>query len=200
MKNLGKSQLGSSYCDKEFACNKKQVDSFKIDWSHSYSLHNWMTNLDLICEEPYQIGLIGSVSFISFSIGSLFTSTVADTYGRKKTVLAFGMVTPLGMLALLYGPQSLSFINLLMFTIGFTYNARSSGAYLYNNEFIESDKRINVGITLFTFSGIIQILSAVWFWYTKDQLTYMWIIIIALFIALLIVCFLVPESPSFLND
>ena len=58
--------------------------------------------------------------------------------------MAFGAVTPLGMLLLLYGPQSLSMINLLMFTIGFTYNARSTGAYIYNNEFIETDKRINI--------------------------------------------------------
>ena len=66
-----------------------------------------------------------------------------------------GMISPLGMLLLLYGPQSLTLINILMFTIGFTYNARSTGAYLYNNEFIEIEHRINVGIALFTFSGII---------------------------------------------
>jgi len=127
-----------------------------------------MTNLDLICEEPYQIGLMGSVCFISFSIGSLLTSQLPDTYGRRRVVLGSALVSPLGILILLFAPVNLLFINVIMFMIGFAYNARSTGAYLYNTEFIESEKRINIVTGLWTISGSFQVLSSFWFWYTKD--------------------------------
>lgn len=63
------------------------------------------------------------------------------------------LVTPLGLLILLLAPVNLLFINVLVFMIGFTYNARTSSAYLFNTEFIETEKRINIGIILWTFSG-----------------------------------------------
>ena len=159
-----------------------------------------MTDLNLICEEPYKIGLIGSISFISFSLGSLFTSKLADTYGRRRVVIGATLVTPLGLLILLLAPVNLMVINVLMFVIGFTYNARSTGAYLFNTEFIESEKRINIGICLWTFSGAMQGLSAFWFWYTKDQEAYLKLIIVLLFVAILIIYLFVPESPLYLYE
>jgi len=42
-----------------------------------------MTSLDLICEEPYKIGAIGSVIFIGFTIGSIFFVGLTDILGRK---------------------------------------------------------------------------------------------------------------------
>ena len=42
-----------------------------------------MADLDLICEEPYKIGFIGSGNFIGFTIGSLIFVKFADDYGRK---------------------------------------------------------------------------------------------------------------------
>jgi len=159
-----------------------------------------MTDLNLICEEPYKIGLIGSISFISFSLGSLFTSKLADTYGRRRVVIGATLVTPLGLLILLLAPMNLMVINVLMFVIGFTYNARSTGAYLFNTEFIESEKRINIGICLWTFSGAMQGLSAFWFWYTKDQEAYFKLIIVLLFVAILIIYLFVPESPLYLYE
>lgn len=64
-------------CDRQFICKNTPFESgaravsYEIDWSGETTFQNWMTSLDLICEEPYKIGLMGSVSFISFSIGSL---------------------------------------------------------------------------------------------------------------------------------
>lgn len=74
------------------------------------------------------------------------------------------LVTPVGLLILLLAPLNLLMINVFMFVIGLTYNARSTGAYLFNTEFIETEKRINVNICLFSISGGFQALSAWWFW------------------------------------
>ena len=160
--NLGKSTLGENYCTAEYACDKRRVDSFKIDWTHCNSIHNWMADLNLICEEPYKIGMIGSVSFISFSLGSLVTTQIADK-GRRNIVIISSAVTPLGLLFLLK-PLNLVAINILMVIIGFTYNAGSSIAYLMNTEFVEVKYRIKIGVITFGFCGVIQSLSGVWFY------------------------------------
>lgn len=64
-------------------------------------------------------------------------------------------ITPLGLLFLNHGPINLATINILMFIIGFTYNARSSIAYLMNTEFVEVKYRIKVGVIVFGSSGAI---------------------------------------------
>lgn len=61
-----------------------------------------MTDLDLICAEPYVIGLLGAISFISFSIGSIMLTDLMDTIGRKKVVLVASAVTPIGIGMLLF--------------------------------------------------------------------------------------------------
>lgn len=61
---------------------KNQTDrvvSYKFESSNPFTLNNWMTELDLICEEPYKIGLMGALSFISFTLGSAFITRIADT-------------------------------------------------------------------------------------------------------------------------
>jgi MFS family permease len=136
------------------ACsNTGIVKRFEIDWSHSYTLKNWMTDLDLVCAEPYEIGLLGTISFLSFSLGSMLVTNLADKNGRKATVLYAGLATPLSIVCLLTLPINIRAIYFLIFLVGLTYNARSSVAYLYSSEFLESSNRINIGTYIFSFSG-----------------------------------------------
>lgn len=58
-------------CDHFRAC-QKDILSYQFDYSHSHTLVNFMTQLDLVCYQPYYIGLLGTISFVSFAIGSLF--------------------------------------------------------------------------------------------------------------------------------
>jgi hypothetical protein len=75
-------------CTVNQACNLKpyhnasdnnRVVSYTFDFNNQYTLNNWMTDLNLICEEPYKIGLLGALSFISFTLGSAFITRIADT-------------------------------------------------------------------------------------------------------------------------
>lgn len=113
-----------------------------------------MTDLDLICAEPYSIGLIGAVSFISFSIGSILMSNLIDTYGRKKVIIGSSLVTPIAMVGMLLFARSLGVIYVFIFVMGLTYNTRSSTAYLYGTEFLEQNERLRFGAYNFMFSGI----------------------------------------------
>ena len=118
------------------------------------SLYNWMTNLDLICEEPYKIGLIGSISFISFSIGSLFISRMSDKVGRKKTLIGTGIVTPI-CLVLCIIAKHLYVVYVVIFVLGVTYNCRAATAYIYGTELMQKKHHMKYGYGLFIFFGTI---------------------------------------------
>lgn len=104
-----------------------------------------MTDLDLICEEPFLIGLLGAISFMSFSIGSLLITRVIDIYGRRPVLLIATLVTPIGILMLISVAKSLVSLYVIIFVIGLTYNTRSSTAYLYATEFICKQKHLQFG-------------------------------------------------------
>lgn len=150
-------QLGGAnlYCSVDFACKQKlQNGTFKIDWKNQFSLNNWMTQLDLICEQPYKIGLMGVISFISFSVGSILFTNIIDWAGRKYVVLISSLITPLGIFIFLVFKMNLISVYIFIFLIGLTYNTRSSTAYLYAIEFMESQHKIHFGKLVFGFSGI----------------------------------------------
>lgn len=130
------------------------MESFEIDWTHQNSLKNWMTELNLICEEPIKIGLMGAISFASFSIGSLTFTDMIDSKGRKIVVLGSSIVTPLGIIALLLFAENLTHIYVIMFIIGLAYNPRSSVAYLYGSEFLQKKEQLKFGALNFTYCGL----------------------------------------------
>lgn len=140
----GHPQHGPEYCTSEVACDSDRVDHYKVDYSHSYSVSNWMTDLDMICEPPYKIGLFGSVSFLSFSLGSLLITNQADKIGRKKTVILSSIITSICIACLLLIPLNIVLIYFFISLMGIFYIARASTAYLYCSEFIEKNRRIIV--------------------------------------------------------
>ena len=84
------------------ACNKDVTNEYEIDWDNQSTLKNWITEYDWVCEEPFKIGFLGMISFVSFSIGSLFFTNQIDTHGRKYTLVFSSLVTPLGIFAILF--------------------------------------------------------------------------------------------------
>ena len=155
--------------------------------------------MDLICEEPYVIGLLGAISFFSFSIGSILLTKIIDTKGRKTVVLLASSVTPLGIILLFFAPN-IYYVYSIMFLIGLTYNTRSSVAYLYGCEFLEKKDVLKFGAYNFTISGFLQFLSAVWFYFMKSQDSYFVVMIILMIAAITWVLLMVPESPTFLFE
>jgi hypothetical protein len=44
-------------CKQKVACNDENKETFKMDVDGEFTLNNWMTRLDLICVDRYEIGL-----------------------------------------------------------------------------------------------------------------------------------------------
>jgi MFS family permease len=118
--------------DKE---KSSMTEKYEIDWNSDVSLHNWMTDLNLMCTEPYIIGLLGAISFISFSFGSILFTGISDKYGRRPVVIIASLVTPLGAFSTLFA-KNIATLYSIIFIMSLSYNARGSTAYIYGTEFL----------------------------------------------------------------
>lgn len=65
---------------------------------------------------------------------------------------------------------------------------------------MESKDKMLFSTIAFTFSGVLQMLTALWFWQTKNQDIYFWGMIVLLIGSLILLCLVVPESPVFLLE
>ena len=128
-----------------------------------------MVELNLICEAPIIISLMGVLSFVSFSLGSLLVTQVVDQHGRRKSLIFASLLTPLCIAGLLLVKQNLTSVYVVISLLGLSYNCRSSTAYLYATEFLPTESHMAFAKSNFLFSGLFQIFSAVFFWGLKDQ-------------------------------
>ena len=159
-----------------------------------------MTELDLICADPLSIGMMGTIGFFGLALGSLLFNNTIDTYGRKKVIVIHALVTPVGLLCILFFVRTLETIYAAIFIMGMTYTTRNSTAYSYCTEFLEHAHRIKVGQYNFMFLGIFQAVAGLWFYLIKDQNQYFIFKISILTVAISWVVFAVPESPVWLYE
>lgn len=159
-----------------------------------------MTELDLICMEPVYVGLMGSISFISFAIGSIFFTKQADKYGRHPVICLAALVTPLALVFLVLASKQIGIfgIYMMMGFLGLSYNPRSSTAYLYGAEMLPKNLRIRFNAALFFLDGTTTILVPVFFYYFGNQNTIFLVFSLIISFALVCLKFVLPESPSFL--
>lgn len=111
---------------------------YAINWNDEHSLHNWTTELNLICEPPLTIGIMGTLAFISIGLGALLFGSLSDKFGRWKCILFATAVTPFSQAILLgWIPGcGLSLISIYSATIliGLSYSLRGSASYVYTTE------------------------------------------------------------------
>ena len=81
--------------------------------------------------------MLGLISFISFSIGSYFLTKI-DNFGRKYAVVLSSLMTPFGILAIMFFAKDIYFIYAIIFIVGLSYNPRTAAAYTLGIEFFET--------------------------------------------------------------
>lgn len=175
-----------------------KVISYQIDLSAPTTFQNWITDLNLVCEEPYKIGLIGALSFISFAIGSAFITKLADVSGRRPVIIVSSIVTPLCLLIMLTVTTSLNAIYILIFLMGLTYNSRGSTSYLFGCEFLQKKQQLFFCQVNFCLIGVSQIIAALIFKVTRSQDLWFMFLLVSITLAIAWVTFFAPESPLFL--
>jgi len=77
------------------------------------------------------------------------------------------------------------------------YNPRSSTSYLYGAEILPPKNRLLFGMLLFMLDGCFGMFAPFYFYTWKDQNFLFVIIFVVILSALIIMYFVLPETPSF---
>ena len=171
---------------------------YSIDWDQRASLHNWTTELDLICADPATIGVMGTITFVSIGLGSILMGGLMDQYGRKTVLLGTMMVSPLVQILWLVHPSLLT-IYFGLFWIGLVYSVRASAAYVYTTESLLSAAKLQFCVYQFMTDGMIVACFAFLYW--SGMMTWRKQIMLNLCATCALIFFTkfsLPESPAFL--
>ena len=67
-------------CDVEEVCDGGH---YKVDFTNNESIHNWVIDYELYCEEDEEkVSFLGMSFFIGFFLGYVILLRLADIYGR----------------------------------------------------------------------------------------------------------------------
>ena len=101
-----------------------------------------MNQLHLECESKFKVAMIGGISFLSFSLGSIVLTRAIDKRGRREILLFASSFTIAGIVILLLFANSLTFVYVVIFLMGLVYNTRSSSAYIFGTEYMQKEHHI----------------------------------------------------------
>ena len=79
-------------CETEDFCDTNPPVEFKVDWSSSLSLYNWIEEFELYCAPKFEFGLFGSLYFIALVVSSLIFPALSDRIGRRP-ISCLGVLT-----------------------------------------------------------------------------------------------------------
>jgi MFS family permease len=107
-----------------------------FDWKYDYkegstSIHNWYEDMDLMCREKAELGLIGSMNYCGFALVSLFGPRLSDHYGRKKIIMPGILLLLISEALIIFVCRSFDFLLVLMFFFGVSSTGRLSILYLF---------------------------------------------------------------------
>ena len=103
---------------------------YKIDYDSPETVKNWITSMDLVCEESFQIGMFGSLYFIGLFLGSAVFVRLADLKGRKIFV-QIGVTGTMFCTIIIYLVNNLTIVYLSIAAFGLFLALRIFISYIY---------------------------------------------------------------------
>ena len=118
--------LKGSYCLLE-------EDLRRVNWKSPYSIPNLVTQLELICQPEYMVGLIGAFFLMGIVVGSVTLTRLGDIYGRKPTYMA-GLWMHLTVTISFLFIINVYMLYSLLFLFGLSVTAKLDVGYQYLKE------------------------------------------------------------------
>lgn len=116
-------------------------------------------NIIIIGQEPYMIGLLGSMVFAGWMFGSLFIPRLGDLYGRKWPFLGSLLVAVIAYVSVILSSEIKLTIG-LMFLFGACCAGRYSTCYVYLSEMMPAPNRtLACSATLFIDASTLILLT-----------------------------------------
>lgn len=180
-------------CSAATACDSALTTSYLIN---KKGITNWVTSFDLVCVPDSTLTMLGSIFFITFTIGSLLWLSLADKVGRKPLIrygLVFHAVIMVFVLICRW-PQT---VFLFMALQGIQVATTGLVAYVLLLEMVPTNLRSFFCAMLNTVDGgITSVLLPIFYYYIGDwQILFIFNLLLTLFVFAL--HFWVTESPRY---
>ena len=107
----------------------------RVVWEAETSLHNWYESLDLACRSKSEVGLIGSILFVGWTLAAFVFPRLADIHGRRLIFTGSMLIQTLSFLGL-YFSRNIYVTYVFMFFLGTASVGRCSVGYLYLMEIL----------------------------------------------------------------
>ena len=85
-----------------------------------YVIDNWVDKMDLLCENEFKIGLLGSMYFVGVVPSTVIAPPLADAFGRKYVFAGSNLIQIVGLVGLLITKQ-LYVAYVFMALVGFSF-------------------------------------------------------------------------------
>lgn len=172
---------------------------FRKSQNDYYSLQNWVETMGIECRNKFQIGALGSVSFVGMAIGSLLFSILSAKFGRKVIYIGGLITTSIPLVVVLFEPHY--YIGLTaLFIYGVGVFPRMTIGYVYALELTPEGGTKTLGMLMFIGECFTIIVSNFYLVAGgRDALFFVWASTIFSIIPLLF-SFILPESPKYLYD
>lgn len=184
-------------------CTQKEicVDQSGIEYrpitSGEFYIQNWVSQLDLLCEEKYRIGLIGSSFFIGLLVGLPFIPYLADRYGRKPVFTGAMIASLIFQLGITFS-TNLNFTLVCLNGCGLLYSARFIVGLSYAEELMAPRYKQTVISTNWLFSASTVFIIPLILLFITNNLQFINALgLVQLAFALAIVPWYIPESPKY---
>lgn len=159
-----------------------------------------MQQYNLLCEDKWKVGLIGSLMYSGTLLTVLWVPAVADRYGRKWVVVVSYLlfVAAVGVIGC---SSNLNALYAALFVVGMTFPGRIIvGLNFLIEYFPQRAKNTVTNVKMFSIGAFLFIIDATFQFGTRNYKEILWTLTAGTLLSTLYVLFFIPESPSFLHE
>jgi MFS family permease len=158
---------------------------------------NWITELNLVCEDPRKIGGIGSSYFIGTVFSLILFVRLSDIYGRKPLVILTVISNVLSYAGILFYAKELYYLYAYYFMMGMGGIMITCVIYSYLVEFMPNNNKIFVTTLFLMMQAFPRILIPLYLWNLSNDPFKMELFGFTLMCLGSIIILFIPESPKF---
>lgn len=154
--------------------------------------------MDLLCENEFKIGLIGSMYFIGVVISTVTAPPLADAYGRKMVLFGSNIARIIGLTGLIL-TDSLYAVYVFEVFVGLSFAGVTIVGINYFLEYMKRDIQDILITVILIFEAVAGILMTIWYQFIDKG----WFLLQLLVLIISVLCtfyflLFVPEAPKWL--